>query len=161
MAKDKTVKADTTAEDIVVAAREEAAKILAAARAAADSEVTAAKEEAKFISERAVPAAGVVQDKTKRHIISVKVRAIKRGYANHRIYETGDPFTFRYWSHQLFPGGVLKAVLQEKALGGWMVTDVDPRFGKSKEELQDVRVAEADASDVTLAGNSGEDLNVL
>jgi hypothetical protein len=42
-----------------------------------------------------------------------------------------------------------------------MVTDVDPRFGKSKEELQDVRVAEADASDVTLAGNSGEDLNVL
>ena len=150
------------ADSIIAKAKEEAEKIMAAARAAADSEVSAAKEEAKSISDAAVKGAAMPmeQDQTKRHIKSLRVCAIRRGYANHRIYEPGDKFLYRYWSHHL-KDGALVAVPEEKALGGWMVTEADSRYRKTKEELQDVRVAESDEADVTLAAEKAENLNVL
>lgn len=152
----------TDPDDVLAAAHAEAEKIMAAARAAADSEVEAAKEEAIHIRSSASSGAVPLQDKTKRHIISVRVCAIKRGYANHRIYEPGDRFLFRYWSHQVIPAtGELVEANLEKMLGGWMITADDPRFGRTQAELQDVRVAESDEADVTLAGEKNEDLNVL
>lgn len=147
-------------DDIIAKAHEEAKKIMDAATKGADEMVEAAKAESELIKTSTVAPAAVVQDQTKKHIKSLKVCAIKRGYANHRIYEPGDKFLYRYWSH-VQQGTALVAVTEEKALGGWMVTADDPRFSKSKAELQDVRVAEADGEDVTLASEAKEDLNVL
>lgn len=148
-----------SADDVLAAARKEAEAILASARKGADSEVAAAKEEAERIRTETVAPAAAVQDQTKKHIKSLRVCAIKRGYANHRIYEPGDKFLYRYWSH-VQQGAELVPVPEEKALGGWMVKSDDPRFSKSREELADFRVAESDGSDVTMAKQE-EDLNVL
>lgn len=150
---------ESEAADIVAAARAEADRILKSAQLAADTEVAAAKEEVRALS-LANKDTKPAQDQNKRHIKSVNVRAIRKGYANHRIYEVGSKFSFRYWSHTKV-GDEWVPVSEEKALGSWMVPSTDPRYSKTAEELADVRVAESDSEDISTASVGKDDLNVI
>lgn len=131
-AKGDTGDASDSPDQVLAKAKAEAAKIVAAAEAAATSIRDAAKAE----KDAAKPAAQVAAASAPvpRTVISVKVMAVRKGYANHRVYKPGDKFVYRYHSHDSLGG--LRT--REQMLGSWMVDESDQRYGVKPDQLNRV-----------------------
>lgn len=155
MSKDKKEE-QPSAEELLAAAKAKADEIVKNAENNANLIVEAAKKEveqnAKSADVRAQEAGALVQ----KTVISVKVMAVKIGYANHRIYKPGDKFVYRYHSHDSL--GRLRT--QEQMLGSWMVDASDKRYGLPGDKLTKVGtvIEEVERDEVGMAVNKDADV---